>query len=157
MLFWKLTMCGLVVIGGSYTAIWDSAQCERLSPTIPSPYRIEITGSKKSWSARYPDEAGRQTVRGAQSAGKVLHAPLGTKVVLVLKSTDYVYTFAIPQYGIKEIAVPGLEFQIELDGSKPANLDLIGEELCGRPHSEVAGRLVIEPPNHFFNWRDCQS
>jgi len=82
--------------------------------------------------------------------------PLGTKIILVLKSTDYVYTFAIPEQGLKEIAVPALEFRMGLRPTKARELKLVGEGLCGDPHTEVPGRLIFDSQPLFLKWQRGQ-
>lgn len=145
----------LLVTSGCRPTELETARSYMQLGAIPNPYVLEITCNKKNWSVRYPDEAGRPTGKGtALSASCEIHAPLGRKLVLLLKSSDYVYAMAIPQTQLKEIAVPGLEFRIEFEPTKAATLELVAEQLCGEPDSAVAGRLVIEPPRRFLQWQD---
>lgn len=123
---------------------------------IPNPYLLEITGSNKSWSARYPALAGGQDGEKVIPASKGIHLPLGTEVILVLHSTDYVYTFSVPQQGLKELAVPGLEFRLPLRPTKDQLLELVGEGLCGDPHTEVPAKLFFESPRQFLKWKRIQ-
>ena len=124
----------------------------QLAAAIPDPLLIEITGSKKKWSAHYPSVAGHRDAGKKVAAGRDIHIPLDTNVVFILKSQDFVYTFTIPQYRLKEIAVPSLEFRMQLSAEKAGKLNLVGEPLCGEPHSEASGRIVVEPKDQFLNW-----
>ncbi len=142
----------LIVLTGCFPPGSADSRPESFSTVIPDPYSIEITGSNKSWSARYPDVSGHLGAGIKVSAGEDIHVPLGAKIILILKSTDYLYTFSIPETGLKEIAVPTLEFRIEFQPTEATQLDLVGEQLCGDPHSQVAGRLVIEPQDRFLEW-----
>jgi heme/copper-type cytochrome/quinol oxidase subunit 2 len=123
--------------------------------TTVGQYTIEITGSKKRWHVRYPDFSGRLRADDDRVLRvRNIHVPLKTRCVLVLKSTDYVYTFAIPEHGLKEIAVPNLEFRMEFYSDKPGKFELIGEPLCGDPHSLIAGHIVVDPHDRFAAWLD---
>jgi heme/copper-type cytochrome/quinol oxidase subunit 2 len=126
----------------------------RDAPAPPGPYHIEITGSSKRWQVRYPDFSGRLPP-GHDHALSVrnIHVPLNTRVVVVLRSTDYVYTFAVPEHGL-EIAVPNLEFQMEFYSDKAGEFDLFGEPLCGDPHSQISGHIVVDPHDRFSAWLD---
>ena len=130
-----------------------SATASDAIPFGPGPYQIEITGSDKRWLVRYPDASGNlQTAGGRSLRLRRIHVPLNTKVVFVLKSTDYVYTFAIPEHRLKEIAVPGLEFRMEFRTDKAGKFDLVGEPLCGDPHSLIAGQIVVDTHDRFAAW-----
>lgn len=81
-----------------------------------------------------------------------IHVPLGTKIVFVLKSTDYVYVLSLPQYRLKEIAVPNLEFRMEFRPEEPGRFALVSEPLCGDPNIEMKGQLIVEARDRFVEW-----
>jgi heme/copper-type cytochrome/quinol oxidase subunit 2 len=141
---------------GFFSLALGGCDQNKIEPTaIPNPFVLEITGSNKSWSAKYPDVGDKNSGKVVPAA-RGLHLPLGTKIVLVLKSTDYVYTFAIPQQGLKEIAVPALEFRMGIRPTKARQLELVGEGLCGDPHTEVPGRLIFDSQARFLKWQRSQ-
>ena len=146
-------VCLLAVTAGYYAAEKTSTAD---SAAIPNPFVLEITGTNKSWSAKYPDTSGGKDARKVVPAAREIHLPLDTKIILLLRSTDYVYTFAIPQQELKEIAVPSLEFRMTLLPTEARQLELVGEGLCGDPHTEVPGRLIFEPPSQFLKWQRSQ-
>jgi heme/copper-type cytochrome/quinol oxidase subunit 2 len=119
---------------------------------FPARYVIEVTGSNNLWHVRYPDPADRTRPAKLMKGVRNIRVPLGTRVVLLLKSRDYLYTLAIPDYGLKEIAVPGCEFRMELRPRAAGRLELIGEHLCGDPFAEISGQLVVEPQDRFRSW-----
>lgn len=152
--FWML----LVVIA---TGCTDAARSDSRAnapktpaavPQIREPYHIEITGSKDRWHVRYPGADGEVASESDARTVRNIHIPLQTKVVLVLKSTDYIYTLALPQFGLKEIAVPDLEFRMELCPPAAGRFELVGNQLCGDPHAELDGFLIVEPTDRFFDW-----
>lgn len=115
----------------------------------PEPYCIALTGTNHRWVAQYPKTSGLVLPPQELGPGHDLHVPADTKVALVLKSTDYLYTMAIPKCGLKEIAVPGLEFRMVHRWDQPGTYALEGEELCGTPGQNGPGRLVVERRDHF--------
>ncbi|MFN0020239.1 MAG: hypothetical protein ACKVP0_18410 [Pirellulaceae bacterium] len=152
----------LWIVGGVFVLLAVGGGCHRALPestsatAIPNPFLLEITGSNKSWVATYPPVTQDQRAGKVVAAAQGIHLPLGTEIILVLHSTDYVYTFAIPQKGLKEIAVPGLEFRMAIHPGKDRQLELVGEGLCGDPHTEVPANLIFEPPEQFLQWQRNQ-
>jgi len=119
---------------------------------IREPYQIEITGSKDRWHVRYPGADGRPVTSADTLVVRNIHVPQETKIVLVLKSTDYIYTLSLPQFHLKEIAVPDLEFRMEFCPPEAGQFELVGNQLCGDPHAELQGVLIVEPRDHFLGW-----
>lgn len=128
------------------------ANAGEVAPSLSEPYHIELTGGNRQWHVRYSDETGRLATKEKELIGRSIPVPRDTKVVLVLKSTDFLYTFAIPQFGLKEIAVPDLEFQLEFRSEDAGRIEFVGEHLCGDPQSEMSGTLVVEPLDRFLAW-----
>jgi heme/copper-type cytochrome/quinol oxidase subunit 2 len=119
---------------------------------IGEPCRIELTGTGHRWHARYQSADGRVATTGISSSGQKIHVPLGSDTVIVLKSTDYVYLFAVPKCGLKEIAVPELEFKIEFRPMEAGSFPLVSQRLCGGPPPVSPGELVVESPEKFRTW-----
>lgn len=129
-----------------------AGQVSTTGATISEPYCIEITGSDYRWHVRYPDCDGRLADAGEGPIVRDIHVPVQTDVVLVLKSDDYIYTLALPKYGLKEIAVPNLEFRMVLHPPDAGRFPLLGDELCGDPHPDLKGNLIVEPKDRFVKW-----
>jgi heme/copper-type cytochrome/quinol oxidase subunit 2 len=128
------------------------AETQPVAPRIHEPFQIEITGSAHRWHVKYPDASGQLAVEGESRPVRDIHVPLKTRVVLVLKSADYVYTLALPKYELKEIAVPGFEFQMEFRTENAGKFELVGDQLCGRPYPELRGCLIAESQEDFETW-----
>lgn len=113
------------------------------------PFPVMLIGGDRRWHVEYPSLG----VSPADSmALSDIHVPANRRVVFVLKSTDFLYTFEIPQQKLKEIAAPGLEFRLTLGPSPPGRLGFVGEPMCGDPHTAMAGDIILEPSDRFFAW-----
>ena len=84
---------------------------------------IDVTGDAYNWYFRYPGKDGALGNADDQYSVQNLFLPDNTDVTLRLHSKDYVYSFSLPDWGVSEVAVPGLEF--ELNFSTGAELSLI--------------------------------
>ena len=128
-------------------------------PQIPDPFAIRLTGTDHRWQAVYPAIGTAGPVVQELHAGSQLRVPVDTEIILVLTSSDYIYTLAVPELGLKEIAVPGMEFRIMFRMTDLGQYSLINDELCGLPASGNVARLVVEPRENFqrqFTAKDDQ-
>lgn len=119
--------------------------------TISEPICIELTGTEHRWRIKYPTGIARAET-DLLRAGNDLHVPVGVQVVLILKSTDFIYTLGIPDFDLKEIAVPELEFRMTLCPTHTGQYPLIGEELCAVAEAENPGRLIVESRGEYQAW-----
>jgi heme/copper-type cytochrome/quinol oxidase subunit 2 len=91
---------------------------------------IEVTGEKFFWSFRYPGKDGVCGTSDDFVLPQKLIVPLNRQVRLQLKSLDYIYVFEIPPLGIREIAVPDLEYSVEFSIKEPMASSLPMDSLC---------------------------
>jgi heme/copper-type cytochrome/quinol oxidase subunit 2 len=124
---------------------------------ISDPYYVELTGSREGWTARYRDSSRKDTLGPSIPADHQLLVPLNTTIVLTLKSTDYIYSLSIPKFGVKEVAVPNLEFQMRFRPTKSGRFELEGDELCGDPHVAMPTNLLVLPQHRFAKWLSNKS
>lgn len=154
-------LAGAVVVALAGLTAWawlGDGAAQRRAPrtydgvTLP----IEVTGSDYEWHLRYPGYDGRLGTDDDVEALRHLHLPVGARAELRLHSRDYLYTLAFPELGLKEIAVPDLEFKLRIDASEPGDYELRGDQFCGFSHPDLIGRLVIESPAEFEAWLESR-
>lgn len=113
------------------------------------PLHVQITGEEFHWQFRYP---GEDNVLGNDDdtyhKGD-LHLPIGVEVRLLLQSLDYIYTFAVPKFGAREIAVPELQFYLDFMTEHPDTVKFVGDVLCGFTHESLSGKVVIVSQTDF--------
>jgi len=119
---------------------------------LPSPLVVEVTGRDFQWHFRYPGSDGAQGTLDDRYATRDLHLPAGARVRLELRSEDALYFFGVPALGLKQIAVPDMNFALDVETGAASTFDLRGDEMCGLSHPELVGDLVIEPPPEFVDW-----
>ena len=121
-------------------------------PAPSAPLLIEVTGDDFNWYHRYPGTDGELRTEDDVVAIRNVHVPVNTKTTLELHSKDYVYTFALPHLGLKEIAVPDMTFSLEFEEDTPGTYELRGDQLCGYSHPDLIGKLVVETQQDFVSW-----
>lgn len=93
-----------------------------------------------------------------------LHMWVGQPVLLHLSTRDVLHSFNLPQFRIKQDALPGKQIPVwfkpikaNLDDGNKQIPDRVWEipcaELCGWGHGRMIGRVFVhEKQEHFFRW-----
>ncbi len=114
---------------------------------------IEVTGHNFNWHYRYPGADGILGTKDDESSIQDLYLPDNANIRLQLKSLDYVYTFALPDIGLKEIAVPDLDFELQFKTGSEQTLKVLGDQFCGYAHETLIGKAFVKNQDHgFYSW-----
>ena len=94
-----------------------------------------------------------------------LFLPVDRKVHIELTSRDVLHSFFLPNFRIKQDAVPGLTGHVWLRASKtsaavvgqfgpdrPKPFDIVCAELCGQGHFKMRGQLFVVSRHDFETW-----
>lgn len=135
----------LVVLG-----IYSSGMVYAFQQPPADAYTIKVTGMKWAWQFEYPN--------GAKTVGD-LRIPEGKNVLFQITSKDVIHSFWIPEFRIKQDAVPGRQTQYWLKPSvTEEQVDhkyekhVICAEYCGNQHSHMLADLTIMKDDEFDKW-----
>ena len=120
------------------------------SPNQTNAIVIEVTGSEFNWHFRYPGKDGKLGTQDDHHSIQNLYLPNNSHITLKLTSTDYVYSFAVPELNKEEIAVPELSFEMQFKTGDAKTLTLLGDQLCGYIHPTLIGKVHIRSKNDTF-------
>ncbi len=110
---------------------------------------IAITGRDFQWEIVYPGRDGQLGTADDLRSKRDLDVPARTTITLLLTSQDYIYMFELPEIGVREMAVPELEFSVTFGPVQPNVYDLRGNQMCGYEHPDLLGRLFVHTPSQF--------
>jgi cytochrome c oxidase subunit 2 len=141
--------------------------------TIPkADLRIKAIGNQWNWSFEYPDfKIGEDDVVRVDNAlplseedakaqnrpyllatDKPIYVPLGSVVELTVTASDVIHSFALPDFAVKEDAIPGRLNQGWFHAEKLGTFYGQCSELCGIKHAFMPIELrVVERPQ-FEAW-----
>jgi cytochrome c oxidase subunit 2 len=107
----------------------------------------EVTARQFEWRIRYP--APGKTLQDSPQPDDLytvndLHVPVGSPVVIKLRSEDVLHSFFLPHLRIKQDAVPGLVIPVEFQCDKVGQFELVCAELCGWGHYKMRGQLSAQ-------------
>ena len=117
---------------------------------------IEVTGEQFAWNVRYAGADGRLNSADDITTINQLHLPVHQTVLIHIKSKDVIHSFFVPQFRMKQDAVPGLTSRMWLSATKTGNFEIACAELCGLGHYRMRGFLVIDTPEAFHTWLEQQ-
>lgn len=173
-----LILVALVVMGAR---MWSQARLVEPKNAL----RVEVTGIQFDWIIRYPGEDGifgeRDAKHSFTSEGDyldynklglneddpnaqddivietgLLHLPAGQPVIIDIRSNDVIHSFFLPQFRVKQDAVPGMTTRVWFNPTKPGTYEIACAELCGLGHYKMRGLMTIENPEDFDTWMEDQ-
>ncbi len=112
----------------------------------------EVYASQFDWRVRYPDEEGNFRGMDIVETPFEFVVPVDTDVVFNLRSRDVLHSFFVPNFRLKQDAVPGMNIPVWFRAEKVGEYDLVCAELCGWGHYKMAGKVVVKPQDEYTEW-----
>jgi cytochrome c oxidase subunit 2 len=157
-------------------------------PSASEAVVVQVTGEQFAWNVHYPGpdgKFGRTDIKllDAQAnplgldrddpAAKddvtdlnQLHLPANRPVIVRLKSKDVIHSFGVPEFRVKQDAIPGLTIPIHFVPTvttaemrtRKANPEFQYEiacaQLCGLGHYRMRGFVTVLAADEFQKWMD---
>ena len=114
--------------------------------------QVEITGEQFAWNIRYAGPDGKLDTADDIVTLNQLHFPVGRPVVATLRSKDVIHSFFLPEFRVKQDAVPGMSTRIWFDSMRVGQFEIACAELCGLGHYRMKGFVTVETPEQFQKW-----
>lgn len=67
----------------------------------------------------------------------------GERVVIAIRSLDFVHGMNLPDLGMRLDLVPGRVTRLNLHPQAPGVIDFVCDNFCGDGHEEMQGRFVV--------------
>jgi cytochrome c oxidase subunit II len=111
--------------------------------TAPAEMTVQAAGLQYAWIFTYPDSG--------VIAGE-LHVPVGTRIKLAISANDVLHAFWVPEYRVKQDAIPGTPTELAFTPSRVGEYPVICAELCGPYHGAMKTKVIAETPADFNAW-----
>lgn len=109
----------------------------------PADLVVDVQGMQYAWIFNYPNSG--------ITAGE-LHVPVGADVQLNLSAVDVIHSFWVPQFRLKQDALPGIATQLRFVATKPGTYPVVCAELCGGYHGSMRTQVIVHTPEEFDSW-----
>lgn len=123
--------------------IWGAQVLADITRPDPDELVIEVTGFQFGWRFEYPEQ-------GISSVD--LNLPLNQQVLLKLESLDVIHSFWVPEFRVKQDAVPGLTTELRITPTQLGSYTLRCAELCGLSHAYMLSNVNVMEPADFEAW-----
>jgi cytochrome c oxidase subunit II len=118
----------------------------------PSDFAIEVTAKQFNWQVVYPGGDGKFGTGDDKAFLDEIHVPVNKVVHVNLKSVDVIHSFFVPQFRMKQDAVPGRSIMQWFEATKPGKYELPCAELCGFGHSGMKGWIYVHSADDYKKW-----
>jgi cytochrome c oxidase subunit 2 len=142
-IWWTAVPTALVVAMSVFSGV-KLAQAE----DIPDAHRvIRVTAQQFAWSYTYDDPE--------RTTGELV-LKVNEPVLVVLEAKDVIHSFWVPEFRMKQDAVPGIETRTVITPTKVGEYDVICTELCGLGHSTMRSQARVLSEADYAAWQEEQ-
>lgn len=173
-----------VLLFGFAIPLW-AARVDRM-PSERDALVVHVTGEQFAWNIHY---AGADRVFGRTAIALIdlqsnplgldqsdpaakddvttlnqLHLPVDRPVIVKLKSKDVIHSFGVPEFRVKQDAIPGFTIPIWFvptvttaemrtrKGNPAFQYEIACAQLCGLGHARMRGFVTVESTEEFQTW-----
>jgi cytochrome c oxidase subunit 2 len=175
-----------VLLIGFAIPLW-AARVEGLPPENEA-LVVQVTGEQFAWNVHYPGADrvfGRTDVKlldlqsnplgldRSDPAAKddattvnQLYLPVNRQIIVRLRSKDVIHSFGVPEFRVKQDAIPGLTIPIWFvptittaemrtqTGNSAFQYEIACAQLCGLGHARMRGFVTVQSAEEFQKWMD---
>ena len=125
---------------------------------FPAPQlELGIMVKQFEWNVTYPGADGRLGTPDDFTKRNQLHIPVNAVVVATLQSEDVIHSFFLPNFRLKQDAVPGMKIPVWFSATKTGSYQIACAELCGLGHYRMKGAVTVHTAEEFNNWQAQQA
>lgn len=99
---------------------------------------VQVKAAQWSWEFYYPEQ---------DVVSTTLILPRGKTARILLGSEDVVHSFWVPEFRVKQDALPGRVVALYVKPTRKGSYELVCAELCGLDHSLMKGRVRVVDPD----------
>jgi cytochrome c oxidase subunit 2 len=124
----------------------------KIASPPPSDFVVQVTAKQFNWQITYPGADGKFGTADDKTLLDEMHVPANKVVHVHLRSQDVIHSFFVPQFRMKQDAVPGREIVQWFEATKPGKYELPCAELCGFGHSGMKGWIYVHGAEDYKKW-----
>jgi len=137
---WTIVPLALVL----YFGYLGAANLAEVTAPQPDELIVKVTAAQFSWSFEYPD-------LNKTSPGELV-LPQGRPVLFQITSLDVIHSFWVPEFRMKQDAVPGIIRELRITPSLVGEYKVRCAELCGTGHANMRAAVRVVEPAEFDAW-----
>jgi len=176
----------MILLFGFSIPLWAARVDHR--PAENEALVVNVTGEQFAWNVRYPGPDGVfgrtdvKLIEGQENSLGIdrndpaakddvttlnqLYLPANKPIIVKLRSKDVIHSFGVPEFRVKQDAIPGLTIPIWFvpnvttaemrtrTGNPEFQYEIACAQLCGLGHARMRGFVTVLPPEEFQKWMD---
>jgi cytochrome c oxidase subunit 2 len=146
----SVTAVVVVIIGILSAGRWNRIKGRDMVPAIATP--LAVHAKQFEWLVTYPGADGALGSADDFQVRSQLHLVVGQAVSVLLTSEDAIHSFFIPQFRIKQDAVPGMNIRVWFQPTEVGQYELGCAELCGLGHYRMRATVTVHSREDFDRW-----
>ena len=113
---------------------------------------IRVAAKQFEWNVTYPGPDERLDTADDFEKTNQLHLPVGRAVRIELTSDDVIHSFFLPDFRVKQDAVPGMTIGVWFEATTAGEYELACAELCGLGHYSMNASVTVHETAAFQSW-----
>ncbi len=114
--------------------------------------QLVVTAKQFEWNVMYPGADGRIGTADDFTVRNQLHIPVNRAVRVNLRAVDVIHSFFLPEFRLKQDAIPGREIPVWFEATRTGEFTLGCAELCGLGHYRMKGTVFVHTEADFQSW-----
>lgn len=150
-IIWTIIPALIVLFLGFYSkSLWS--QIKQDAPTGSDVLVIDVKPRQFQWDIIYSGADGKFGTPDDITAINQMHVPVGHPVSLNLTAQDVIHSFFVPEFRVKQDAVPGMVTRYWFTAEKIGEYEIACAELCGLGHYRMRGYVIVMSQADFDKW-----
>jgi cytochrome c oxidase subunit 2 len=119
---------------------------------------LGVKGQRYFWQFSYPYQPFSDLTKEQNDAAasnmvsRELHLPVDRPIVMNITSIDVLHSFYIPEFRMKQDAIPGKTTNARFTPSQPGNYNVVCTELCGDNHAGMHAPVIVQSASDYDTW-----
>lgn len=140
----------VVVLGIMSNGVWVKIKGRSSAP--PDAMPVEIRAKQFEWNVFYPGADAQLHTGDDFKVRNQLHVVVNRPVKVLLTSEDVIHSFFVPDFRIKQDAVPGMNIVVWFEPTKTGEYELACAELCGHSHYKMGAKVYVHTQDEYDAW-----
>ncbi|MFP6583446.1 MAG: hypothetical protein VCD00_12940 [Candidatus Hydrogenedentota bacterium] len=176
-----------ILLIGFSIPFW-AAEVDAFPKPEADPFEVRVVAQQFAWNVHYPGNDGIFGRTAPELVNEIdnpvgldrddpnasddvvsynlLRVPVNRQVLIHLSSKDVIHSFALPEFRVKQDAIPGMRIPIQftptmttaefqdVSGDTSRGFEITCAQLCGNSHFSMRGNLIVESEEEVQAWLD---
>jgi cytochrome c oxidase subunit 2 len=145
----------MIVLGLVSNHYWVLMKDKKSIPANATHFGVHA--KQFEWQVTYAGADGKLGTDDDFTVRNQLHIPVNQPVAVELSSEDVIHSFFVPEFRVKQDAVPGMHITAWFQATKTGEFEIGCAELCGMGHYKMRARVFVHTPEEYNAWLTQQA